>query len=209
MALPTKCDMPDLADLNQQKAVSRYLMTGLIGSDNNLNKNFVLNRKVFVRLADKAVYEYLSARDNVINQISDKEGGIYLVGIINHLENCIISLRGLFYIFDHIKKDKDNKFFIERTSRKLIESKFGVIKNIRDAIIHIEEEIRNGKIKDGQMIALDISEDASMIAIGDRELSIFDLANNIRRFHALALEIATYNAPGTKPEDFKILKEKL
>jgi len=99
MAIPTKCNMPDLTDLNQQKAVSRYLMTGLAGSDNNLNKNFVLNRKVFVRLADKAVYEYSIARENVISQINETKGGIYLVGIVNHLENCIISLRGLFYIY--------------------------------------------------------------------------------------------------------------
>jgi len=59
------------------------------------------------------------------------------------------------------------------------------------------------------MIALDISEDASRIVIGDNELSTLSLANNIKRFYSLALEIAIYNAPGVKSEDFKILKEKL
>jgi len=209
MPLPRECKIPDLSHLTEKKATSSYILTGLIGSDNNLDPKFVLFRKLFVRLADKAIYEYSMAREAVIDQIKDKDGGIYIVPIINHLENCINSLRRLFHLFDHLKKAKYSPIFFDRTLRKLLDSKNEAIQGIRNSIEHIDNLIINGKISEGQTIALDISEDSSKLVIGSKKISTNDLANLISHFYHIARELAIYNAPGVDEKSFKIIKRRI
>jgi len=208
MPLPKTCKMPDLSPLTEKKAVGSYLLSSLVGSNSNLGPNFILYRKLFVRLADKAIYEYSIVREAVIDQINDKDGGIYIVPIINHLENCINALRRLFCLFKYIKSVKQNYFFIDRNLRRSIDIKFHQIKGLRNLIEHMDEKILKGGIKKGQTIALDISEDASEIMIGDIRLSTTDLSNLIKSFYAIAQDLAVYNAPGVSEEAFKAIKPK-
>lgn len=208
MPLPKECKMPDLSHLAQKKVLGLYLLSGLIGSDNNLSKKFILYRKVFVRLADKAVYEYSMAREAIIDQINNKDGGIYIAPIINHLENYINTVRRLYYLFDRIKSKKQGLFFIDKNLRKSIDSQLSQIKDIRNLVEHIDGAISKGEIKDGQTIALDLSEDASEIRIGELKLSTETLANIIECFYEIAAELAIYNAPGVSEENFNILKLK-
>ncbi|TSA44403.1 hypothetical protein D4R51_03870 [bacterium] len=208
MPLPKKCKMPDLISLAKMKVLGSYLLSSLTGADDKLDFRFIQYRRVFVRLADKAIYEYQIAREAVIEQINDKDGGIYLAKIINHLENCINSVRRLLYLFDRIKSDRKNPFIIDRSLRRLIESKSSQIVDMRDIIEHIDTEILGGKIKNDQTIALDISDNASEIMIGGFNLSLTDLSSLITHFHSIASELAVFNAPGINPQTLKVIKQK-
>lgn len=202
MPLPKECKMPDLSYLTKKKAVGAYLLSSLIGSDSNLNQKFILYRKLFVRLADKAIYEYSMAREAVIDQVKNKDDSIYIVSIINHLENCINSLRRLFYLFDRLK----NLISFDRMLRRLVDSKNKHIKDIRDSIEHTDGLIFKGEISKGQTIMLDISEDSSEIMIVNEKISTNDLFNLIKQFYEIARELAIYNAPGVDDKSLKIKK---
>lgn len=208
MTILKECKMPDLSHLTKIKLVSSYIISSLAASDRNLDKKFILYRKIFVRIVDKAIYEYLLVRETVFNQINAKSGEIYIFSAIDHLENCINSIRRLFYLFDHIKGNKENPFIIDKILRKSISSYFSQIKDVRDLIEHIDKDIQKGTIKDDQPIALKINENASKVSIGEYELSLLDLATLITKFYEIGSELARYNAKGVDQKSFKVIRNK-
>ncbi len=208
MTIPKENKMPDLSHLTQNKLVPIYLIAGLAGADRDLDKKFILYRKIFVRLVDKAIYEYLLVRKAVINQINARRGEIYIFSAMDHLENCINSVRRLFHLFDRIKGNRKNPFIIDKILRKLISSNFSKIKDVRDFVEHIDEDTQKGTIRDGQPIALKINKDASKVSIGECELSLLDLAMLITKFYEIGSELAKYNAKGVNQKSFKVIRKK-
>ena len=208
MTVPKECKMSDLSYLTKNKLVSSFVLSSLFsGADRGLDKKFIIYRKIFIRLIDKSIYEYLLVRDDVINQINAKNGEIYMFSAVNHLENCINTVRRLFYLFDHIKSDKNIPFTIDKTLRKLIYSYSKIIK-IRDFVQHIDEHIQKGSIIDDQPIALEINENASKACIGKYELSLSDLYKIITKFYEIGYELARYNARNVDKDSFKVIREK-
>lgn len=207
MPLPKECRMPEISDL-KTSAIALYIVTQLVGAGKNMEPHIEKYRKNFVRLVDKAVYEYNEARGAIIAQIEDKQATIYIPAIINHLENCINAIRRSLKLLDRIRNHPRAPFIMDKNTYKLINSYSKDVTSIRDTIEHIDERIAKDEIKKNCPVALDISEDASKGIIGDKSISLIRLANLIRKLHGLALEIAQYNAPGVENDKFKIIKRK-
>ena len=200
-----ECKMPKL-EINR-KAVSLYWGARIIGSD--IGNPAEMYRAIFIRLVDKALYEYVMARNAVLAQIKRKDighplttfiGGVpfYYVVIGNHLETCINATRRALRILKERMKDKKPPFFIDRIFRRNVERFFEGINCTRDSLEHIEDNIAESKIKKGQSYLPVISVDASEIEVGNQKLNLISLAEVISKLHKFALELAAYNAPGTE-----------
>lgn len=180
------CKMPDISDI-QPSAIGRFLAASLIGIYQAKGKEAELRFAILARLIDKARHEYSYAREAVLaeeaesamsfEEIRSRGQGQFLYGatITNHLENCVNAL-GRIYVT------------LETESSKSPTSH--TVKNMRDMVEHMDEKIRQGVYGP---IALDISEDASIIKIFFRDrnntreevlsLNTIDLAQEIRRLY--------------------------
>lgn len=206
MPLPKECRMPEISDL-KISTLAQYIVGQLVGAGKGIDRHIEDYRKNFVRLVDKAVYEYNEARNAVVAQIKDKQATIYVTVITNHLENCINAVKRSLNLLDRIRHHQRAPFIMDRTTYRAINFYSDEVKDIRDTIEHIDERIAKDEIKNCP-VALDISEDASKATIGDKSISLICLANLIRKLHGLALETAQYNAPGIGNDKFKIIKKK-
>jgi hypothetical protein len=205
--MPTlkECKMPKI-DLDY-KAVSRYWGARMVGTD--IGYPSEMYRAVFIRLADKALYEYIMARNAVLAQIERKDIShplttfiagkpFYYIVIGNHLETCVNATKRALDILKRMKCDNRVPFFIDRTFRKEVERFFEEVKEMRNILEHIDEEISKGTIKKGQAYLPAINEDATEVEIGDQKLDLISLAKVISKLHEFALELASYEAPGAE-----------
>jgi hypothetical protein len=101
--LPTECNMPDLSSLQEQQAQGTFLINQLIGAEKGFPEAMGSYRRNMVRLADKAVRDYMDARRYVLSQVQEmrrtpeemaKHGRfIYAYLTTDRLEDCIITVR--------------------------------------------------------------------------------------------------------------------
>jgi len=208
MPLPITNKMPKLKV--DRKLVNDFLLCQLIGAGIGTDKKFEQYRTNYVRLVDKAIHEYNSVREAVTCQIEDKKRGIFILPIINHMENCINATNRANKILKRIISNPGNGFDFDRAAKRMVDSYINNagISDLRNTIEHIEECILNDEIQNDEKVALDISEDASKIIIADKVLEINDLATLLKKLHEIGYEIAIYNVPDMKEREFKLLKLK-
>ena len=190
------------------KAVSHYWGSRAF-FDTDIGYPSEMYRAVFIRLTDKALYEYIMARNAVLAQIKEQDishplttfiGGtpFYYVVIGNHIETCINATKRALDILNRIKNNHKTPFFIDRIFRKSVERFFNEIKKTRDILEHIDDEISKDMIKKGQPYLPAINEDASEVEIGSQKLNLISLATVVSKLHRFALELAIYNVPGAE-----------
>jgi len=183
--------MPDLTDLVPLNG--RLIVRSMI-PEPSLSQKARLYRKIYVRLLDKAVREYKSARDMVIAQIEERqrpredmvrEGRIiYMHLFVDDMENCINAIHRLCSIMERIKSEPIS-LVQYRDARRQIESLDGFIIDIRNAVEHMDKEIRKDQITPEQPIALMINENGDRISILDFEIKCADLAIILRNMHKI------------------------
>ena len=194
MKLPNKCKMDDLSDI-EPLLIGWLLIRLIVQGDQGFSRKGEIYRKIFVRLIDKAIYEYQQAREAILAQVEDKErpakdmqkiGRIsYILLFTNHLENCINAIRRLFHLIDRIKNEKDDPN-ISRILRKQIESLGSSIVTIRDSIEHIDEIIMRDELGNDQPILIAVTDNEEGIQLLDDQLKFCDLALTIRKLHEIA-----------------------
>src|ERR1019366_7878450 len=67
--LPTACNMPDLSDLQARSSQGVFLLNQFIGPGKGFPPTMASYRRNMVRLADKAVHDYMDVRNSVLAQI--------------------------------------------------------------------------------------------------------------------------------------------
>ena len=179
--------MPEIKKPKERPVVC-FLPGVIIFGQGKLDKKFYLNRLNFVRLAEKAVEDYEEARNLILKQ-TKTINFLDIWRITNKLEDCILTVRRVFRVFERIKNNK-NGFFVERIEKKLLKNYEKTVTDVRDLIEHIEKEIDRDSIPQDRTIALTPNKDASIIFIGRKEIRVEDLANIIERFYKLSLELA-------------------
>lgn len=195
MSIFKECKMPKLKnDLIKDKLTMFIVISIIGGRDRNLDKKLISYRKIFVRLVDKSIFEYSSARENIINQINSDNNIIYYYFLaVNHLENCINTTKRLFNLFDRIKKIKENPFIEDKILKKLVNPYLKPIEKVRNSIEHIDKDIQNEIIESKQPISLKIDyENASKVSIGKYELSLICLSKIITNFHEIGSQLVMY-----------------
>ena len=140
--IPTELKMEDLSGLEKLQPT---LILNLVFAqgERDISRRTALNRRLFIRLLDKAVDEYNEARDLIVAQIAEgqrrleemtKDGRhIYMFKLVDHMENCISSVRRILRFLDILKGNQDGLAF-SRTVRKHIESLTSSVVDVRDTI---------------------------------------------------------------------------
>ena len=199
-ALPKECHMPDLSSL--PPLLPGLLTTVMVSNGEQLTERERLYYRVFLRLADKAVREYEWAREAVLataarfNAPRKKMGsgqGFHLVAFIDHIENCINACRRLYALLDCVKAEECGGLSIERVKRRAAEAHFEELKNVRDAIEHVESDIHNGEITTGIMPSF-TDDDKSLRMLG-HTMRFCDLAAVLTKFNEIGLDWMKLFAP--------------
>jgi hypothetical protein len=196
MAIPKECKMPDLSAL-EYPLVSRLLLQEVFLRKHGFSHEAKLYRRHFVRLLDKALNEYTIAREACLAQIEEAkrpvkelESGriIYTFEFIDHIENCINAVARLSKFLQRLKSVK-TPAGIPRVARRLLETRRGSIKDIRDTVEHVEEKIHNGETSPDKLIMLSLNDENDGVAILDDEIKFSSLAIILRRMHEIALHL--------------------
>ena len=140
---------------------------------------------IFIRLLDKAMYEYQIARKYLEEEVNNSARGNYdnlsIFGFWNYIEGCVITTRRIFRIFYKIKSMKGVSN-IDRINRKLIEKASEEIISIRNGVEHIDEEIRNMKY-----LVLSINSNEDGITTGKKDIRFINLSNVLSRLHEVGI----------------------
>jgi hypothetical protein len=113
--LPTECNMPDLSWLQKRPAQGAFLIHQMIGAEKRFPEAMGSYRRNMVRLADKAVQDYMDARECVLAQIQEMQRTpeemsqgriIYITRAADRLEDCILTVGRLFRYFEKVRSDK-------------------------------------------------------------------------------------------------------
>lgn len=197
MPYPPECKMPDLSDLGG--LVGRLTVQLLIGEP-SINRRVSLYRRNFVRLVDKAVFEYKQAREVILDQIAEAnrpakemmKTGRYLniFGITNHMENCINAIHRIYKLLERIKTERESPT-IPRQIRRSVETKRGPIGVLRIAAEHMDELIRRDELAPNTPIMLALTKNSDRIKISDYDIKFIDLAIVLRNMHAIGEYILT------------------
>ena len=189
--------MPDISDLDSLK---KQLIVVLLGfGDQGLTRKAGLHRRNFIRLVDKAIYEYEEARKLLLADVREEErqaagkaaGGwiIYGFGFTDHLENCISATRRLLRIVEKLKSDGKTAL-IPRETRHLLESISKEIIDVRDVVEHMDEMVQNDKIKENMPVILSLSrERRDKVSIGGYSLELARLGQTLKVLHRVGIAL--------------------
>jgi hypothetical protein len=198
--LPTACNMPDLSGLQSHSPQGTFILNQLIGAGINFPPAMASYRRNIVRLADKAVHDYTDVRKCVLAQISEAQRPhnemlrgrqIYMFGAIDRLEDCIITVQRLFRYFEKVKSDRIG-FPLDRLLRKQLESVEESIRETRNLIEHLDDDIKNERTQEGENTAPALDAETRMISLAGAQLPVGTLARAIRHFHKFAHEFARF-----------------
>ncbi len=183
---PSPILMPDLDDLNS--LTTQLIVKLRDGSDLLFGQKTRLHLRTFIRLVDKSIGEYKSARTCLIREVeseADQDSALILnFTFIDHLENCIMSARRVFRMIEQIRQA--NPDFVSRETLRLLESFSRQTGEIRDVIQHIDDDIHADEIEPKQPVLLNLSPDRNSVSIGSEILQLHPLGTAIRKMHHLA-----------------------
>lgn len=194
-----------MEDLSNLEKLLPVLMLNLVFTqgDKDISRRTALARKLLIRLLDKALYEYNEARKMIKYQIAESqkddkekmENGrhIYLHKFIDHIENCICTVRRILRFLNILKGDK-NSFAFPRVIRKQIENLTSPIVELRNNIEHMDETIRKDAIQEDESIMLRISDSQDGIIIGRQSLKFVALSTLIKKLHEIGQTLASWRS---------------
>jgi len=196
--IPSECKMPDLSGL--LPLLGTLIVQELLRAESGLSKKTLLYRRHFIRILDKALEEYGKAREAILDQIAERKRPpeemakvgliIYMFAFTDHIDTCINAVARLYKLLDRIKSEPESPIF-PREIRRLVETRSKPITNIRNAVEHIDELIRNDEVAPGQPIMLALSGNHDGVAVSSYEIKFEELAMVLRTMHEIAQYILT------------------
>jgi hypothetical protein len=172
--------------------------------DRDITRRTASARKVYIRLLDKTVDEYEEARKLIVAQIAEGQRSvdemtrngryIYMFKFIDHMENCISTVRRIIRVLDILKGNQDGLAFL-RTIKRHIESMTRPIIDVRDTVEHIDERIHKDVIQENEPLMLMITDSQDGIMIGGQSLKFSTLSTLVKQLHALGQSMAAWRSP--------------
>lgn len=211
MPIRTSCLMEPIEI--KKKALSRFLLTRLAGGGMRFPKHVEHWIRLFVRLSDKAIQEYNQAYELILKEVEESKKFkynefFYFHLITNEFENCINTAHRAMKLFKKLTEWNDTPFILQKAVRKSINLLGEKPKRLRNMVEHIDTVVLNGEIEEGKSVILDISEDASMINMGNIQLPMSDLTSLLINLHELALEITIFDVPTNSEQAFKKIEKR-
>jgi len=191
-----KLHMPNLSDRNVP--IAKYLLPQLLvgGVEDD---PFGLLLREFVRLVDKAVFEYEDARGAFETGSENHRYILPHIAFTNHFETCINAVARLLKILDRLVRLHRNAGQL-RTIRKMAKAAEKEVRGIRDQIEHMAEDIQKGARAAGDPIMLALSEDGKTARVGDQCIALSEVARAITALHRVALAVLQSGSQTTLPE---------
>jgi hypothetical protein len=170
-------DLSQLEDLNPSMVLSTIFQNCDVG----LPRDFVMFRRVYIRLCDKAVFEYRCS-----NALLEGDGSkvFRALRFTDHMENVVNAVRRCYGLFDKLKSSP-KLLPVERTERRLFEKELNKLRPIRDTIEHFEERLQSD-IGENDPIMIRVSSDGKSFYIGSHSILISDFERMLVRTHGIA-----------------------
>jgi hypothetical protein len=191
MILPTVCNMPDL------RSECPPLLPRHILFFKDPDQQFRLIRTVIVHWLDEAVREFNEARNILLAQISEmkrppnemeKTGRIlYSFEFAHRIDHCLILTRRLLRALDQLKGMPRAQ--IDRQTRKFIDAQGRELVDARNVIEHLPEFALSSKWPNHGSLFPRLTGDQLGIEVGGKVVTFAQLANTLRRFHAIAQQL--------------------
>ena len=195
--IPTECKMPDLTECFADRLQGRSLLHVFIGEP-GVNPRERLYRRIFARLVDKAIYEYGMARKAILAQITEEKRSceemaqtgrlLFVLAFVDHLENCINAVNRALKLIERMKAEPILSG-VPRELRRALAAHSASLPDVRNTFEHMDEQIRDDKITDGQPVMLSIGEDGDRAIIGSHELLFTDVATTLRKLHKIGQQL--------------------
>ncbi len=197
MTKPRAVQMPDLSALTTPVALAHILNVTLRGAGvrDYAGRVYLIG---FIRMVDKAVFEYEAARLALEQYIASENKTSLMFRAVAHLETCVNSTRRALRFHDHMKNYQPAPN-IDGITQRALASYGASIPKIRNAIEHMDDWVACGQVREGDPVALMVSEQGDAISISTERLSFQTLATLFQRLHALTMELADYHEPERTP----------
>ena len=181
---PKTCEMPKLPDNFGKTLLSHILNVTLSsgGPSDYVAAAYSIN---FIRSSDLAIQEYNLARKALVEFIETPNNVMSpLFLTIGHLEFCINAMRRAIRFSRHKHGPKLPRIDVISSNVSYR------IRNIRDAIEHTDERIRDEKIVQGKFLMLAVKSDG--IELEGKEILYSELAEWLKQLHELSSIVAAY-----------------
>jgi len=200
--IPTELRMEDLSGLEKLQPT---LILNLVFAqgDKDISRRTALNRRLYIRLLDKMLDEYLEARALIVAQIAEGQRNveemtqngryIYMFKFVDHMENCISSGRRILRFLDILKGNQDGLMF-SRIIKNHIGSLTTPLIDVRNTIEHMDERIQNDVIQENEPAMLKIMDTQDGVMIAGQSLKFSTLSTLIRKLHALGQSMVAWRA---------------
>jgi hypothetical protein len=191
--IPTECKMPDLSDCSAERLQGQAILHVIIG-DPGVNTKERFYRRLYARLVDKAIYEYGMARKALLEEIAEQRRPseemvrtgrqFFILAFVDHFENCINAVNRSLKLFERMKHEPIVSG-VPRQLRRALEAYSTSLPDVRNTFEHMDEQIRDDRIADGQPIMLSVGGDGDRAVIGEDEVSFKDVAVTLRKLHEI------------------------
>lgn len=200
-----------MEDLSGLEKLQPNMLLNLVFAriDENMERDTAIYRKIYIRLIDKALDEYIETRSLIVEQVLEgkrpteqmqKKGRvIYMLKFVDHMENCIGTLRRILRLLEKLKGNRQGLVF-PRLIRRHIESLSTPLVGLRNTIEHIEEAIQKDEIKEGEPVMIKISSEQDGVSIGNNSISFFEISTLIRSLHGIGQDLAKWRIGNHPPE---------
>ena len=118
---------------------------------------------------------------------------IYMLKFVDHMENCVSTVRRILRFLDILKGNQDGLAF-SRNVRKHIESLTTPIVDVRNTLEHMDERIQKDDIQENEPVMLKVTDSQDGIMIGGQSLKFSTLSTLIKQLHTLGQSMASWRA---------------
>jgi len=178
--------MPDLSGVDSP--LMNRLIVRLMVPESGISQKARAYRTNFVRLQDKAIREYRQAREAFLDYIADRGRLMRFIEFTDHMETCISATSRLSRLLDRLKSERQSPSF-PKELRRFVETKSRSVQDVRNAVEHMDEEIRCDRVAPGKPITLTVNENGDGVLASNYQVSFRDLANVLEKFNEIALYI--------------------
>jgi hypothetical protein len=183
--------LPKLSKLSTKYMMRRFFQRG--GPRDKLIYGMVVN---FIRLVDQAACSYNMARDSLMKYANTHDAIAWgrVISACTQLELCTGSAYRALVFAEAICKNRLTPAGLRdcfpTKCRFIPKSTIEALRDLRNTVQHLEEELRCGKITEGKAIM--IYPTSTAVELGDARLSYQDIADCITQLHEVAAEVSKF-----------------
>ncbi|MEO8343980.1 MAG: hypothetical protein ABI536_09160 [Gallionella sp.] len=189
---PKRSSLPDLSGIFRRVTLN-YMLNAVFsgaGAKDDKARMFVQS---YIRLIDKTLEEYELSRTNFEVFVTDKTNRSFgsLFRAIGHMENCLYSLARAIRFAGAMADHPEMAKHVSSLSvlQKRVRTRF---EKIRNSIEHMDERVRNMKVKVGDLSVLWLGEEH--LELESRRINYSELATWLTELHALSEELAMHGS---------------